>query len=256
MGTPATWRLTWAGYALGFGLGGFFDGILLHQVLQWHHLLSGLADARQDIRLLIAADGLFHVLMYLIAGLGMWLLWRARREWALPGADRSLACDVLIGFGAWHIVDAVLSHWALGIHRIRMDADVPLFWDLGWFVVFGVLPLACGWLLRRRRIEHSNRVWSSPLTLVLGVPIAGALAALPSPQQTTVMVLFRPDMSPGQSAAAIDAVGGRLVWTDPSGQLWAVDFSGGGDPTRLYFKGALVVSRSLLPVGCLSWVRA
>ena len=31
----------WAGYSLGFGIGGFFDGILLHQVLQWHHLLSG-----------------------------------------------------------------------------------------------------------------------------------------------------------------------------------------------------------------------
>ena len=26
--------------ALGFALGGFFDGIVLHQVLQWHHLLS------------------------------------------------------------------------------------------------------------------------------------------------------------------------------------------------------------------------
>jgi uncharacterized membrane protein len=27
---------------LGFAFGGFFDGILLHQVLQWHHLLSGI----------------------------------------------------------------------------------------------------------------------------------------------------------------------------------------------------------------------
>jgi hypothetical protein len=25
---------------LGFGLGGFIDGILLHQVLQWHHMLT------------------------------------------------------------------------------------------------------------------------------------------------------------------------------------------------------------------------
>jgi Predicted membrane protein len=41
---PAT--LIWARYALGFGLGGFFDGILLHQILQWHHLLSGIEEAR------------------------------------------------------------------------------------------------------------------------------------------------------------------------------------------------------------------
>ena len=33
-------RLALAGGVLGFSLGGFFDGILLHQVLQWHHLFS------------------------------------------------------------------------------------------------------------------------------------------------------------------------------------------------------------------------
>ena len=26
---------------LGLGLGGFVDGIVLHQVLQWHHMLTG-----------------------------------------------------------------------------------------------------------------------------------------------------------------------------------------------------------------------
>ena len=41
--TPSfAWRpeLKWAGLFTGMALGGFFDGILLHQVLQWHHLLS------------------------------------------------------------------------------------------------------------------------------------------------------------------------------------------------------------------------
>jgi predicted membrane protein DUF2243 len=32
--------LTFAGILLGLGLGGFFDGIILHQVLQWHHMLT------------------------------------------------------------------------------------------------------------------------------------------------------------------------------------------------------------------------
>jgi uncharacterized membrane protein len=36
--TPTS-SLRWT-IVLGFGLGGFFDGIILHQVLQWHHLLS------------------------------------------------------------------------------------------------------------------------------------------------------------------------------------------------------------------------
>ena len=28
-------------FLLGIGLGGFIDGIVLHQILQWHHMLTG-----------------------------------------------------------------------------------------------------------------------------------------------------------------------------------------------------------------------
>lgn len=65
---------------LGFSLGGFFDGILLHQILQWHHLLSDVhADGLQDLRLQVLADGIFHLVMYLIAVVALVGLWRARR---------------------------------------------------------------------------------------------------------------------------------------------------------------------------------
>ena len=121
----------WSGYALGFAIGGFFDGILLHQILQWHHLLSALeGEPYSDLRFKILADGIFHALMYAVGGVGLWLLWRSRAEFGRAGADRLLFSNALIGFGAWHVVDAVASHWLLGIHRIRMDSDVPLVWDL------------------------------------------------------------------------------------------------------------------------------
>lgn len=248
-------QLALAGFALGFGLGGFFDGILLHQILQWHHLLSGLAAARQDVRFLVMADGLFHALMYVITAIGLWFLWRARRDWSMPGGDRSLVGAALIGFGAWHLVDALATHWLLGIHRIRMDTDVPLLWDVLWFLIFGVLPLAGGWLLPRRRTER-HRLLASPIALVLAVLIAAPTAAMPSSQQTTIVVLFRPGMSPSKAAAAISAVGGSIVWADQSNQLWAVDFSEGGNPQGLYLEGALLVSRSFLPAGCLGWIEA
>ena len=34
-----------AGILLGTGFGGFFDGILLHQILQWHNMLSSVSPA-------------------------------------------------------------------------------------------------------------------------------------------------------------------------------------------------------------------
>ena len=247
--------LGWAGFAIGFGLGGFFDGILLHQVLQWHHLLSGLEQARQDLRVLVLADGLFHLLMYVVTAIGLWLLWRARERFAAPGADELLFAAALLGFGGWHIVDAILSHWVLGIHRIRMDVDNPLFWDLLWLAVFGIVPVVAGLLLRRRS-SGNRRAMSSPLALVLAVLVAAPLAALPAPGQSSVMVLFRPDISAGHALAAIQQSGARLVWSDPGNQLWAVDLGEGGNAGALYRHGALLVSNSILPLGCLDWMRA
>lgn len=249
-------QFEWAGYTLGFGIGGFFDGILLHQILQWHHLLSGVEQARVDIRVLILWDGIFHALMYIIAGIGLWLLWRAREEFPAPGADRRLFANALIGFGVWHIFDSILSHWALGIHRIRMDVDNPLVWDLLWFAVFGIVPAAIGWMMRQGGSKGRGRVMSSPLVLVLAAVLAGPLAALPPPGQTQVVVLFRPGIPEQVAFAAIIAVDGRMIASDASGQLWAVDLASGGNASELYRYGALLVSNSLLPLGCFSWTRA
>ncbi|NUB05696.1 DUF2243 domain-containing protein [Azospirillum sp. Vi22] len=247
--------LPWAGYLLGFALGGFFDGILLHQVLQWHHLLSGVeSSAVQDIRIQILADGLFHAAMYVVAAVGLWLLWRSRRRFAEPGADRLLFANALIGFGVWHILDGVLSHWLLGIHRIRMDSANPLLWDLLWFVVFGVAVVAAGWRLRRSGGTGGGGR-AAPGALTLAVLMAVPVAALPPPGVTTVMVLFQPGTTAPDVFAAVAAVDGRTVWQDSSGQLWAIDLGEGGNPTALYRHGALLVSNTLLPTGCLDWFR-
>ena len=74
-----------AAFLLGFALSGFFDGILRHQILQWHHLPSVIEG---DLRLQVVADDWFHVAMYAIAALGLWRLWRAR---GATGAGRALA---------------------------------------------------------------------------------------------------------------------------------------------------------------------
>ncbi len=257
--TEATARLPWVGGLLGFALGGFFDGILLHQVLQWHHLLSGLeGSAFRDIRVQILADGLFHLLMYAVAVAGLWRLWRARRAFALPGADRRLLAGVLIGFGVWHMLDGALSHWILGIHRIRMDVEEPLYWDLLWFFAFGVLFVAAGWRLGRGGGSGHGaprRRAAAPAALAFAVLAAGAAAALPPPGVTTVLALFGSGPVPPGLAAALRAVDGRPVWSDPSGRLWAIDLGAEGSALPLYRHGALLVSRTILPAGCLNWMR-
>jgi uncharacterized membrane protein len=247
-----------AGLALGFGLGGFFDGILLHQVLQWHHLLSALDGAGGDVRLLILTDGLFHLLMFVVTAIGLLLLWRSRRRFAEPGGDRQLLAHALLGFGGWHIIDALLSHWILGIHRIRMDSSVPLAWDLGWLLVFGLVPALCGWQLRGgppapgMRGGHRGAVMLVILTLA-----AAPIAALPAGPASgaAAMIVFRPGTTPAQAAAGLSRLGGQLVWSNSGDTVWAVHLPDDADPSVFYRYGALLVSNGMLAAGCLDWFR-
>lgn len=153
---PLKQRFNRAGYLLGFALGGFFEGILLRQILQWHHFLSGITHPPlDDPRLQLAADGTFLAAMCALAALGLRRLLQARYVLLDRAADRLLAADALIGFGAWQVADGFLAHWLSGLHHVRMDVENPLPWDILWFIVFGVCFLAAGLALRLRRAPTS-----------------------------------------------------------------------------------------------------
>jgi uncharacterized membrane protein len=83
-------RFVAAGLMLGVGLGGFVDGIVLHQILQWHHMLTSTAaysDATvQDLEVNTLWDGLFHASTWVFVVVGLYLLWRAWRGTEAPRA--------------------------------------------------------------------------------------------------------------------------------------------------------------------------
>jgi uncharacterized membrane protein len=247
---------------LGFALGGFIDGILLHQVLQWHHLLSAVDGGTIPLAVQITADGLFHLLMYALALVGLWMTWRGRAALAQGAGGRTVASTALVGFFLWHLVDATVFHGVLRLHRIRMDTSHPLAWDVGWFALFGLVPLAIAWALRRSigtgggpgqpRRSKGPRAGS-----VLGVAalLAGGWAAVPSGEPDQLLVVFRPGIHAAQASAALGRVDGRIVWVDRDGLVWSVRTSDRAAALRLYGQGALLVSRSPLGLGCVSWLR-
>ena len=249
-------RYQWSGYLLGFALGGFFDGILLHQILQWHHLLSTINS--DDLRFQVAADGYFHALMYLIAALGLWLLWASRSD-PVRASGRLLLAGILIGFGARHVLDAMLSHWLLGIHRVRMARGNPLFWDLLWLGLFGAVPLIIGWLLRGPRDDegsrgvHSSRAVRSIVALF--VTGAGLLALFPPRGNEFTTVLFAPGTDQSRIIRAIATVDAQLVWTDPTGELVVIRLAEGDSGLKLFGQGAILVTGAGLPAGCLNYLR-
>lgn len=247
-------RSVWlAGGLLGFALGGFFDGILLHQILQWHHLLSAIDP--DNARMQVMADGIFHALMYVLALAGLWQLWRIARSARVPTVP--LVAAMLLGFGAWHLVDAVMSHWLLGIDRIRMDTASPLFWDLLWLAGFGIGPIAAAIWLSRNPRPPAGRASKVTLALILMLVGGAGYQAMQSPgdgEFTTVLLLPGSDSRTLFSAAA--SVDARVAWTDASGLLVVLAHRPGETSSlRLLAHGALALDSGFLPAGCFTWLR-
>lgn len=142
----------WPSFVLGIGLGGFVDGIVLHQVLQWHHLLTDTGDhpmttvpGLEDNTL---ADGLFHAATWLFVVVGVSGAVHAWQRGALAPPWRVHVGLLLAGWGAFNLVEGVVDHHLLGLHHVRDDLGGPLSWDLG-FLALGAVLLVGGLALAR-----------------------------------------------------------------------------------------------------------
>jgi uncharacterized membrane protein len=144
---------TWLpGVLLGIGLGGFVDGIVLHQLLQWHHLLTDRGfppTSVENLETNTLADGLFHVATWVAVAVGIYLLWRRTRGgWRWAESGLALFGWILVGWGAFNLVEGIVDHHILGIHHVRDDVPDSLPWDLG-FLGLGALLVAAGLLAAR-----------------------------------------------------------------------------------------------------------
>lgn len=137
-------------FLLGMGLGGFVDGILLHQLFQWHHMLThteaGGAKTVPALELNTLADGMFHGAMWVLVTASAILTVRAARSGALSPDWAFHGGLVLLGWGVFNGLEGVVNHQLLGIHHVRDDLGGPLAWDLGFLALSAVLA-AAGWLL-------------------------------------------------------------------------------------------------------------
>jgi uncharacterized membrane protein len=147
---------TAAGILLGLGLGGFFDGILLHQVLQWHHMVTSAGyptNTLENLEFNVLLDGLFHLATYAFSLTGLMLLWRATRRPHAPWSNKLLCGTILLGFGIFNVVEGIIDHHLLSLHHV--NETVPpnqwIYWDLG-FLVWGALMIIGGW-----RLQHTGQ---------------------------------------------------------------------------------------------------
>jgi uncharacterized membrane protein len=139
------------GFVLGIGMGGFVDGIVFHQLLQTHGMLTGKHPKTDLVNFEVNMfwDGLFHLCTWLATAAGIALLFRAGREHAVAWSGRVLLGGMLAGWGAFNLVEGVLDHHVLHLHHV-VERLGPSIYD-GLFLLSGAALLATGWGLARDR---------------------------------------------------------------------------------------------------------
>ena len=134
-----------AGTCLGIGMGGFVDGIVFHQILQWHNMLSAVRPPSTlvNVEINMFWDGLFHAFTWSMTALGITLLWRAIAPRETFRSARTLAGALSLGFGLFNLVEGVIDHHLLGIHHV-IETPGHLGYDLA-FLASGAALILVGW---------------------------------------------------------------------------------------------------------------
>ena len=182
-------RITAAGILLGLGLGGFFDGIVLHQILQWHHMVSHVDDypttTVAGLEANTLGDGLFHAATWIATLAGVWLLWTVL---AVPNgawSTRAFIGLLLMGWGLFNVVEGVIDHHLLELHHVREASGNQLIWDLA-FLAWGAAMLIGGWYLYRSAPVRSR---GQPPATVRRVSLPRTLLTSSRPNRSAVSSL-------------------------------------------------------------------
>jgi uncharacterized membrane protein len=133
---------------LGIGLGGFADGIVLHQILQWHEMLSNKIAPTSVINKSVNMfwDGIFHLFTFFTTCLGIYLFWKIQHFSNINKSGRLLLGGMLAGWGIFNLTEGVINHQILKLHNVRELSTYSDLWNYG-FLCFGFFILLSGILL-------------------------------------------------------------------------------------------------------------
>jgi uncharacterized membrane protein len=138
--------LIMASLLLGTGLGGFADGIVFHQLLQTHSMLSAKVSRATVVGLETNMfwDGMFHACTWLTTAAGVALLWRCAGRADVPHSTRTLVGGIALGWGLFNLIEGVIDHHILHLHHVVERANHMMF-DLA-FLASGVVLIVIGWV--------------------------------------------------------------------------------------------------------------
>jgi uncharacterized membrane protein len=129
---------------------GLFDGIALHQILQWHHLICVTEHCQPnsigDLKRQNMQDGFFHLAVLFLTVCGSYSVFRAASRPDTPRSPQVFFGSILCGAGIFNFVEGLVDHQILGIHHVLPGSPYQLAADMA-FLASGPLMFLAGRLL-------------------------------------------------------------------------------------------------------------
>jgi len=101
-------------------MGGFVDGILFHQILQLHAMVSAVVPKTSiaNIEINMFWDGMFHALTWVMTAIGIMLLWKAARRIHVPWLGKVFVGALFLGWGLFNLIEGIIDHHLLNLHHV------------------------------------------------------------------------------------------------------------------------------------------
>lgn len=136
-------RTFWGAFLFGIGMIGMLDGIILHQILQWHSMYMYTTRAYQ-----IVSDGIFHLAVTIVVFVATYLLWKSEEK----HNNLLFWGSFLLGAGVFNLVEGIIDHHLLRIHHVNWFTSNRFMYDI-LFDLISISMILIGWGLVRKSVK-------------------------------------------------------------------------------------------------------
>lgn len=134
-----------AGGIIGLGIMGLVDGIVFHQLLEWHHVVHG-----HNHRMDLISDGIFNLAVTIIVLYGVIRVFQHARRDELSSSWTFYICGMLIGAGIFNLAEGLINHQILELHHVRPGHPAEFMYDM-LYLLSGVILIAIGGTIAQYR---------------------------------------------------------------------------------------------------------
>ncbi|MDD9265788.1 DUF2243 domain-containing protein [Paenibacillus sp. GCM10023248] len=136
---------------LGMGLMGALDGIVFHQFLQWHHVID-----HHNHRIELFSDGVFNLFVTLLLFYSCVKIFRDAAKEALSFHTRAFAGSIVIGAGAFNLLEGLIDHQILGLHHVRPASANWLIYDMV-YLLSGIVLIVAGFSYSNLKLQRKSK---------------------------------------------------------------------------------------------------